>query len=285
MNLHTRKVLVGMGRTDITIRHFTDVHDGHEGFHSRLFDKFIRIQERDPNSYCIGTGDLIDADRPSLRDRKAIMYAEAERKDALSHEDVKDQDWLDKYVIPKYKRLAPRCLGLLDGDHYKIFRNGTTSTQYICQRAKIPYLGERMAFVGLVFAAKTNSMCRYVILARHGTGGGGSNGADLARLERQNYGFLADLYLGGHTHRQNCTPQILLYPNKTFDRVNSKVVWHVRGGSFLRGFMPNMQTYAERSEYGPLVTGWVEVHIALSRVVSNNNVLRVTNSSAELVAD
>lgn len=281
MNLIKHIIPIGFGRNDFTIRHITDVHDGHVGFHRALFEKFMRIQERDKHSWWIATGDLIDADRPSTRDRKSVMYAD--RRDALSHEDEKTMDWLDSRVIPKYRRIKDRCLGILDGDHYVLFSSGMTSGQYIARKAGVPYLGERMAFVGMCFTLGPRHVL-YTILARHGKGGGSSHGADLSQLERQGQGFIADLHLGGHTHKSNLHHVTMLYPNRTFDGVRQKIIWYVRGGSFLRGFLPGHQTYAEAAEYGPLSCGWAEIHVTVSRSKSStNNAPMVTETSARLV--
>lgn len=273
-----REVPVSLGSTEITLRPFGDVHKGSEGHHGRLWMKFLQTQERDKHSYCIGVGDLVDADRPSMRQRKLLSLVD--RPEAWTHEDRKDFAFLDKHVVPDYMRIRERCLGLLDGDHFVVFSNGMTSTQYICRKTGIPYLGERMAYVGLSFRTESQvtQVCRYTILARHGRGAGNTAGGDVTGLQRQNAQWLADLYLGGHTHRENAHPVPLLGPNTLFDDLKEKTVWYVRCGSFLRGFMANKQLYPEQEEYGPLCTGWVEIRLTIARLHTHNRVLRVTNS-------
>lgn len=194
------------------------------------------------------------------------MYSD--RNDAFSQEDERNMAWLDAKIIPKFMKIKNSCLGILDGDHYLIFKNGTTSGQYICNKLGINYLGERMAYVGLILEAKMNNVIhhiKYVILARHGRGASRTNGADIMSLEKQNSGFIADLFLGGHSHKENCHPIPMLYPSKNFDFVKQKIIWFIRGGSFLRGYIPGKVTYPELAEYNPLCTGWAEITLRFGR--------------------
>ena len=50
---------------------------------------------------------------------------------------------MDSFVIPKLNKIVKpaRTLGILDGDHYRIYNNGLTSVQYVCAKNKVPYLG------------------------------------------------------------------------------------------------------------------------------------------------
>ena len=274
------------GRNEVRIFHGTDLHIGADGFHRTVWFRFCDSVKAHPNCKVILTGDIIDAERPSMRDRKSIMYGEAGRKDAWSQEDERNFAWIDRDVIPKFAGIADKIAGMIDGDHFILFSNGMTSTQYICNRLKIPsaYLGERMAYLGLSFDRKNGDTTLYNILLRHGKGYGGTAGADVNALVRNNKGFLADLYLGGHTHKENCHCEILLYPNKDYEKLRQRIVWYVRGGSFLRGYPEDgRQTYVEQAEYSPLTTGWAEIDLVVNRVRENNLNIRVTEASARLV--
>ena len=271
------------GRTDFTIRHITDIHLGSEGHHKELFNRFLKLQENDKNAWWICTGDMIDADRPSMRDRKRLMYSD--RPDALTQADEESQDWLDIHIVPKLKRIKDRCLGILDGDHYRLYSNGDTSGKYLCRKIGLPYLGERMAYVRIRFLCKNRGdFTTYTILARHGRGASSSPGGDVAALQKQNQQFIADLYLGGHTHKEHCVPVPLVYPNKEFTDLKQKVLWFVRGGSFLHGFVIGKQLYPEQEEYTPLCTGWAEIQLLLHRTRINNHNLVCEASSVRMIA-
>ncbi len=267
MEVRKVEIPVGFGRTDIIIRQFTDIHEGATGHDAKLFRRGLALQEQDRHSWCIFTGDLIDADRPTMRDRKAHIYADEDRKEAWTQEDRRNFSWLDASIVPKYKRIAPRCLGILDGDHYLIFSNGMTSGQYICKRTGIPYLGERMAFVAISFVDPHRKISRYTILARHGKGSGVTSGGSVNAMERQNHGFRANLYLGGHNHREHIHPLKIAEVNRIGTKINQHVVWYVRGGSFLDGYpCDGTKTYAEHEEYRPLCQGWAEIELTAHHI-------------------
>ena len=271
------------GPTEFTLSSLGDIHQGAGGCHKTLLRRALKSIERDKNRFWICTGDMLDADRPSMRDRKLVMYAERERAEAFTQEDKRNLAWLDRDVLPMYAPVAKKCLGILDGDHYLVFSNGMSSGKYIARRLGIPYLGERMGYAGLRFRYGKSTRL-YAICARHGKGASGSNGADVNALEKQNAQFIADLYLGGHTHKENCHPVPLLYPNKNFTEMSQKIIWYVRGGSFLRGYLPGKATYAELAEYGPLATGWAEVSMRVHRMNHDDGVLRCDAWKASLVA-
>lgn len=80
MNLFKRIIPIKYGKYELKIRHITDIHIGAEGFHSDLFNSFTKIQEHDKDSFWICTGDIIDSDRPSTRDRKKTHVFRQKRR-------------------------------------------------------------------------------------------------------------------------------------------------------------------------------------------------------------
>lgn len=283
MILRKQDIVVPYRRTITTLYHATDIHMESAGFWKNLWDRFVNKVKNDKNGYWICTGDLEDTDRPSMRDRKRLIYAD--RQETLQQEDKERMCWIDSKILPKIEPIKDKCLGMLDGDHFKIFRNGMTSTQYICQTLKIPYLGERLAYVGLVFMPPNRAQSYlYKILARHGKGGTGTDGNNLNKLITQNTGFDADLFLGGHTHKSVPYSRTILTPNKNFDKIKGRIVWYVRGGSFLRGYTSNRTTYVEQAEYNPTCCGWAEIEIETMKSSENNRSLTVTSVSPKMRA-
>ena len=282
-----REILVGQGSTRITIRHFTDIHKGSEGHESKLWHKAIGVQERDPQSYCILTGDLTDRDRGSMRDRKAKIHAEEGRKDAWIQQDKADMSWLKEFILPDLKRIAPRCLGYIDGDHFMRLSNGDTSGQWLCKQARIPYIGERAGFVVVRFFTTDGACYSYPIFARHGVGGTASSGSSVNALERQNaLNYRAHLYLGGHNHREDLHPVKVEEPNRNGDKINRYVAWYMRGGSFVN------PAYAKKAEYNPQPTGWGEVELTVHRIKNpaggtgkNSRLLIAEARKASMVAE
>lgn len=263
----TREISIPAHKLVYRIRQISDTHQDAEGFRADLFKRFVDIQSKDKDSVWIHTGDLPDSDRPSTRHMKKIMYSD--RHEAFTQEDRRNLDWLDRSIIPQYKKIAPSCLGILDGDHYLAFANGMTSGRYLAYKLKVPYLGERSSYVRLVFKSGTHSF-NYIIHARHGKSGGGSIGGSANALVKGDAAYLADLHLGGHNHMEHCHPQRLEYVDRLGHQRN-KIIWYIRGGSMLDGFPVNgRKTYAYRKEYNPLPCGWGEVELEITKPYHND---------------
>lgn len=277
---------ISFGNNTFKIRVLTDTHQDAAGFRKDVFKAFVAEQRRDKKSAWIHTGDLVDSERPSTRHMKKMMYAD--RGEAWCQEDKRTLDWLDKSIIPQYAPIADSCLGMLDGDHFFVFNNGMTSTEYICRKLKIPYLGERSSFINLIFRSAENiGGIQYVIHARHGKGAAPSHGGDVNALVRQESNWIADLHVGGHSHKENCHAQRIEYVNhKGF--INSRITWYMRGGSMLDGFpQSGIKTYAYRKEYNPLPVGWGEVELNIGRkykVGMTSKSLEIYRSKASIIA-
>ena len=252
-----REIKIGYGNNDFTIRQITDLHIKGDGFREDLFGTFINIQKRDKNSVWTGTGDMGDPDRNSRREIDNI--ANANRSSEIITQNEKNKLWVENYIIPKLAPIADSCIGLLAGDHYMMI-DGKPCTEYICKRLKIPYLGERSSFVVLNFLQPNNSGLRYIIHARHGKTSASTQGGDLASNIKANSGQIADLFLGGHTHKANTCATRIEFVN-SHGYVKNRVVWYMRGGSFL-----DSPGYAKKAEYTPLPVGWGEVELTVGRI-------------------
>lgn len=256
-----RVIPINHGNSSIRFRQISDTHHRGSGFRDDLFNRFVDIQRKDPNSYWIHTGDIPNPDRTSRREIDEI--ANANRKDEIITQNEKNKLWVEHFIIPRYEKIAASCLGMLAGDHWLMI-DGKPCTEYICKRLKIPYLGERDGFVTIRFMSSQNHGFQYVIHARHGKGAAANAGTDMNALVRQEVGHLADLHLGGHTHKMNCHPVKVEYVNgKSVKR--DKVIWYMRGGSFL-----DRPDYAKRAEYVPLPCGWGEVELNIGRIYHGN---------------
>jgi len=269
------------------IRFITDTHQDAEFFRKDIFRRFVKEQKKDKDSLWLHGGDLPDSDRPSTRQMKKLMYSD--RSEAFDQEDKRNLDWLDRSIIPQYQDIADSCLGIIDGDHYMVFNNGMTSGQYISRKLKVPYLGERSSFVSVCFHApgSSNSL-QYIIHARHGKTAAPTHGGDVNALVRQEVSHWADLHLGGHSHKSNCHSERIEYVTHQ-GIIKNRVVWYMRGGSFLDGFptFSGKKTYAYRKEYSPLPVGWGEVELKLGRMYRGKNLacpLEVQMSKASIIA-
>jgi len=207
------------------------------------------------------------------------MYSD--RPEAYTKEDLQHMDYLDHHMVPDFKSIAPRCLGILDGDHFRMYADGTTSTQYICKRSGIPYLGERMAWVRWIFKIKgTNQSCMYTIYVSHGQGSASTIGGDINSLIRQVACFDGDLMIGGHTHKHVPVHLPILYPSQDGTHIKERLRTFVRVGSFMRGYLENKVSYVEQAGYTAQHRGWCTVHLTLSRSNATNRNLAITEVTA-----
>lgn len=233
-----------------------DHHLGSNGHNSAVRNRLIKRLLRKESVYWVGTGDMVDCDRPSTREMKWKMYAD--RKDAWTQQDERDFDFLDRKVIPVYEPVKHTCLGLIDGDHYIRFSNGMTSGQYIANKLGVKYLGERMAYVCIAFRKRRNQSILHRILVRHGKGAPSTVGGDANALVRQNAQWEGDLFFGAHSHKLAAFPEPIVGPKESGTGLHQRIRWYIRTGSLLNGFSPTEQLYPEKAEYSPLCVGWGE---------------------------
>ncbi len=278
-------------KSEFTIRG-VEPHFRSPGHYDAAWTEFRRTQEADKNSVWVSCGDLTDDDRPSTRERRKAMFAD--RTEAYTQEDKDYIKGLRQQMDIKIGRIADSCAGMVAGDHYRLFANGTNSVELICKWYGIPYLGERMGPVRLTFfradekkkgqrLSASGASLQYNMIVRHGRGGGTTNGADVNALERQNKEFDADLFMGGHTHKANAHPRAILRPNQAFNGWKERTIWYVRVGALLRGFMPGKELYPEKKEYGPLLVGWGECTLTIGRPVAANRNLEIMKSVGKTV--
>ena len=232
------------------------------GFCKDTWKRLIKRIKDDPNARAVFVGDMLDGDRPSTRERRLMMGQG--RAEVLNEDDLDHMDMLDNHFIPELKPIADKIIGMVDGDHFRVYENRKTSTQYIAEKLGIPhaYLGERMGWIRLTIVRKDTSM-HFTIFVRHGKGSSTTFGTDVNALVRQSCGFDADLYLAGHTHRQWFVKVPYLYPGRS--EIKQRFVGYARAGSLLRGFLYGTPTYPEIAEYNPLSIGWPEIQLFFTR--------------------
>lgn len=233
-----------------------DLHIGSEAFQEKAFDHICEIAAKDKNAYFILSGDVTDDDRPTTRVMRRSMFND--RPDALRQEDIQHLAWMDNYVVPKLKKLLRpgRCLGILDGDHYRKYSNGMTSVQYICSANKWPYLGEGQAILRLHFRARAGSVCTVKLHAHHGKGGGVTEASDINELQKLSYQYEGmHLFIRGHSHKPKFLPFTrYVDTSEQPPQLRTREGFLVNAGSFRQGVIMNSVDYAESAMYPPTST-------------------------------
>lgn len=176
-----------------------DIHFGSLAFDEFLWNKFLKVFKEIKNPLVIVTGDIIDNDRPSTRDRRKTTFLDRIEAYKQEDEDIFETLWA-KYFSRLEFLNKDNCLGMLDGDHYRVFSNGVTSTELLCGKLGVPYLGNGQALIKVVFydGSKKRSIN---IHARHGIGYQSTTGGKLnANKKFADTWEGIDLFVKGHSH-------------------------------------------------------------------------------------
>ena len=250
-----------------------DIHFGSPAFMERSFDALADICRRDKYAYFICPGDITDADRPTTRLLRRAMFND--RMEAMEQEDIQYLDWIDRYVMPRLNKVIKpaKCLGFMDGDHFRVMASGLSSVQYICAKNKIPYLGMGQALLRLNFKYKTSGVSTIKMHLHHGKGSGVTEASDINELQKVSYQWRAvDVFIRGHSHKPKFIPFSRYYD--THERppeVRVKEGFLINAGSFRTGILMNKVDYAEREVYPPTSTRCPILHLTGRKTVASNS--------------
>lgn len=255
---------------------FGDVHWGaplhSEDYWKRFCERGAELVARHPSQvFFVGMGDYQD------------MLSTSERENierASIHDSTREtiEEWWQKRVEAYAKEIGfmrGRCIGLIEGNHYAQFEDGTTSTMRLCKIIGAKYLG-CSCFVRLMFQLcnrhkKTHgshgSTLPVDLWAHHGKGAAMLSGGSLNTVEKMSMAADADIYLMGHDHRVGTWPstRLRLRGNHFGMRVEHRDILLVRTGSFLRGYVEGKRSYVADKALNPTQMGWTEIRIKITR--------------------
>ncbi len=219
------------------------------------------------DAWYIGMGDFIDMESPSNRKklRESGFYDSV--VDAIDAKAEELEEELQKILKPT----VGRFLGLLEGHHFHIHQDGTTTDQRMASFLKAPFLGT-CAYINLTFKPNNKSHARPKVLiwAHHGRSGGKLLSSPLNQLEHVVRGFDADIYLIGHHHKAVAGKLARMYAqfNTTVGYLKNKEMIIACTGSFLKGFVEGVKRdgrpgglYPEAAMMNPLALGVVKLRI------------------------
>jgi hypothetical protein len=219
------------------------------------------------DAWYIGMGDFIDMESPSNRKklRESGFYDSV--VDAIDAKAEELEEELQKILKPT----VGKWLGLLEGHHYHVHQDGTTTDQRMANFLKAPFLGT-CAYINLTFKPNNKSHARPKVLiwAHHGRSGGKLLSSPLNQLEHVVRGFDADIYLIGHHHKAVAGKLARMYAqfNTTVGYLKNKEMIIACTGSFLKGFVDGVKKdgrphglYPEAAMMNPLALGVVKLRI------------------------
>lgn len=201
-----------------------DVHIGAKSHHSRMWQQWLDFLLAKPNASLLGTGDFLNT---------AILGSKS---------DVYDE----RMTVGEAKRLlidqlaplaeAGRIDALMPGNHEdRITRAiGDCPIRDVADSLNVPYIEAAGMFLYEI------GQITYRVFMRHGTG----NGQALSALAKGRGVIPADVYITGHTHRQQVLAEDIF--DVESNRVGRKKWYAVSSGSFL-----GYERYAAQRGYSP----------------------------------
>lgn len=207
-----------------------DVHIGAKSHHARMWKQWLGFLEAKPNASLIGTGDFLNV---AILGSKSDVYDEK-----MTVGEAK------RMLIEQLRPLADtgRIDCLMPGNHEdRIKRSiGDCPIQDVANELGVPYVEAAAMFLYQVGSVQ------YRVFVRHGTG----NGQSMAALTKGRSVIPADLYLTGHTHRQQVLAEdifdVEVDTQPSHRRVSRRKWYAVSSGSFL-----GYERYAAQRGYSP----------------------------------
>lgn len=242
---------------------FGDVHWGARHCAEDLFLEEISYGKGRSDVFYLGMGDYFDILSTSERDAidRAPLH-EATREDLDDLYRLRADAFLEKI-----KHCEGKIIGMIEGNHYAKLESGITTTQYMCEQLKCKYLGvmtaTRLHFCG------NGSRFNYDIIAHHGMGAARLSGGSINRVAQMGEGWDGDLFLMGHDHKSIAAREVRCYLDhnaRSGLQIKEKIIYSVRTGSYLRGFVNKRPSYVADSAGRPLPLGGVRVQVTPVRI-------------------
>ena len=260
-----------ISRSDVwNIYPLGDLHIGSKNCAEKKIRAHVKRIQQDKRGLWFGGGDILDAIKPQDAKRFDIqtlpdwlLEGDAEEtRDKLS--DIIDQQFCRAVEI--LKPIAPRCLGLIEGNHERTIRRLYNENIHkgLCNRLKTVDL---TAYCWLRLRFKMRGLARVIhIVACHGFGGGRSEGAEPNHLGRMLKKWAhADILFRGHSHTYHVMPPkpVLYVPanGKIPDELKLKYIYAANWGCWLYSHAAGASTYDEVADYParPMMTEFAAI--------------------------
>jgi len=216
-----------------------------------------RVQER--NAYVFLVGDSFDFARTHYRKHQRSYTEDESSPEAIDTWHESDIADLAKLLEPIKKRI----LGIVRGNHYHQFLDGSDSEHHLSKRLGVRYLGVE----GCV-RLDCGDESLVVYLHHDGGGGGTTFGGDINALVKAAGVVNPDVIVCAHTHRAYAVKEPQHEVSRTGDpRVIERDRAFLRAGCFksqaehLPGESAYVPNYRGHKAYRPINTGWTELEV------------------------
>jgi hypothetical protein len=232
--------------------------------HVEKFHACLKWAEQKPRVFFIGMGDYDDLASASER---MLLENKGFHDTTQKTLDVIYKDFTRK-LYEELKFSKGQWIGLLEGNHYAVLKNGTTTTQYLAELLDTTYLGTS-SFVRLTFEQNSEhtATSSLDLFLHHGRGGGRLAGSTINGVQKMMDIAEADIYLCGHDHQKGVKPlsRLRLNQGRGTLRLSHRKILLVRTGSFLRGYIENEESYIVDAAMPPTDLGVVKIELTPKR--------------------
>lgn len=271
----TKSIRFDNFKDTIKLWFFGDLHRFTSSCDEHRWKVFLQDAKRthDKNTYYFGLGDYCDF--ASTREQKALKSEMHEQTIVDFDEIVKKRN---RVLAMEMSFMKPNLLGLIDGNHGWVFKDGKTGTEDLAERLGSEYLGW-LCYYTLKFnlnpkvgGRKINSVD---IFACHGRAGGKTAGISINQVDdMRNISPSADIYIMGHDHQRFARPISILDPSWDGSgqrHLNSKRQLLCRGGSFKKAYVPDTACYEVGRLLRPADLGALLLEINFRRESKNGD--------------
>lgn len=241
---------------------FGDIHRSSPMCHEEKWQEFRRWAQHKPRCYFLGMGDYDDL--LSSSERKVMAGGLHDSTDQTLEAVYKS--FTDR-LAKELAFMKGKCIGLISGNHFVVFPNGTTSDQRLCEALDAKFLG-CSAFIRLVFECKRGNHHAVVdIWAHHGLGAARLVGGSMNKVQQMAEAAEFDIGLMGHDHKKSVASitRLRLKSGNGITSLSHRKVTLCRTGSFLRGYVSGAKSYVADRMLNPTDLGVIKLELTPHR--------------------
>jgi len=266
--VHAFKIPLRTINEPVKLVFFGDVHRDSPNHASKAWQDFLAKVREYKHAWYFGMGDYLDS--TSTSERGCLGKLSHDMHETFLNDVQALQDAKIEMIAGELKFMRNRLIGLLNGNHYFNFQDGTNSDQRLCRLLDCKYLGVS-SFVRLTFSYGPTNCRTLDIWAHHGTGAGRLFGGSINRVDQMREHAEADFFVMGHDHKRGIVPATprLYMSNEGQNRklqIKQRQQWLIRSGSFLASYNDGTRNYNVDAGRGPCSLGHVEVEIYFDRL-------------------
>jgi len=253
---------------------FGDVHRFAPLCDVKHWMEFLEWAKKKDRCYFLGMGDYDDL--ASYSERKVLNNDDLHESTQESLDDVYNKRVTD--LCKEIGFMKGKLIGLIEGNHYAKFSDGSTSTQRMCQYLGCKYLGVSCA-IRLILKKDIHHSASIDIYAHHGLGASRLIGGSLNKVQQMDNNIWCDIYLQGHDHKKSVAFQSVLYlsQGKRDCYLKKKKIMYARTGSFLKGYVCGKPSYVAAKMLTPSDLGVVKIELTPRRSQSDGMNLLYTD--------